>query len=296
MTKIILTLLLIICLSSSSQAALTKTRLKAMGQKLHKLVAPYKNSSPHQNFWCGDKVGIYFIDLKTGRKFQINGRKKFPAASAAKIAVMAAAYHMAESGKLNLNKRIILQNSDKLSGSGVLRWMKAGNVYSIRNLVRLMIVKSDNTATKMLIDQIGLAEINKYLKKIKLNKTRIVDRTMLKEEPKKDINLTSPENMARLCADIKTLKYFSYKSARQMLSFMRKQKYRWGIWKGVPKGIKIANKTGNLDKVLNDVGIVYSPSGNYVISIFTYGFSKKREARKLINKISEVVYQEYEHK
>ena len=276
MSKVILTLLLIACLSSSSQAKLTKVKLKAMSQKLQKLAAPYKN-----------KIGIYFIDLMTGSKLQINGHKKFPAASTVKIGVMAAAYHMAESGKLNLDKRLILRNSDKLSGSGVLRWMKAGNVYSIRNLIRLMIVHSDNTATKMLIDHIGQDKINRYLKKIKLNDTRIVDRTMLNED---EVNLTSPENMARLCAEIKKQNFFSYKSAREMLSFMKRQKYRWGIWKGVPRGIQIANKTGNLDKVLNDVGIVYSPSGNYVISIFTYGFEKKSDARKLINRISEVVY------
>jgi beta-lactamase class A len=281
MAKYFVSFLLALCLSASSQAAFTKN----MGQKLQKLAAPYQN-----------KVGIYLIDLKSGSNFQINGHNRFPAASVAKLAVMATAYHLAESGKLNLDKRIVLQNSDKLSGSGVLRWMKAGNVYSIRNLIRLMIVHSDNTATKMIVDEIGLDEIRGYLKKIKLNDTIIPDRTMLKEGPGEEINLASPENIARLCADIKNLRGFSYGSAREMLSYMKRQKYRWGIWRGVPKGIQIADKTGNLERVLNDVGIVYSPAGNYVISIFTFGFAKKSEARKLINKISEVVYKDYTHK
>jgi beta-lactamase class A len=77
-----------------------------------------------------------------------------------------------------------------------------------------------------------------------------------------------------------------------MLDYMRHQKYRWGLWRGVPPGIQIANKTGNLDGVLNDVGVIYSPAGNYILSVFTYGM-KKKEARVLINNISAAVFESY---
>lgn len=282
--KTILSIFLaILILSMCCEAKFDQSALYALDQKLQKLISPY-----------GKKAGIYFIDLESGIEFGINGRNKFPAASVAKVPVMATAFHLAESGLLNFNKKIVFREKDKLPGSGVLRWMRANRQYSLSNLVRLMIVLSDNTATRLVIDQIGLMEINNYMEKVGLKNTIIVDNTMLREAPEGPINLTTPEDMARLWTMIKKSHGFNSTSSQQMLAYMRKQRYRWGIWKGVPKGIEVANKTGNLDGILNDAGLVYAPSGNYVLSIFTQGFSKKRNARKLINKISEIVYQLYQ--
>jgi len=251
-------------------------------ERLIKLTAPYDQ-----------RVGMAFIDLKSGWEFSINGSQEFPAASVAKVPVMAAAYHLADSGKLDLEQKILFKDSDKLEGSGVLRWMPGGKLYTLRNLIRLMIVLSDNTATKMVINAIGLASINDYLHSVGLSKTLINDPTMLNEPPLPNINVTSPRDMACLLAKIKNYQGFSESSSKQMLSYMRNQRYRWGIWRGVPTGTAIADKTGNLEGILNDVGIVYTKRGNYVLSIFTRDFAKKSEARKLINEISRVVYEEY---
>jgi len=253
-----------------------------LNNKLGRLISPY-----------GERVGITFIDLATRGELSINGSREFPAASVAKVAVMAAAYHLADSSKLNLEQKVLFKESDKLEGSGVLRWMRAGRLYTLRNLIRLMIILSDNTATKMVIDTIGLPTINHYIRGINLSETIIGDPTMLRELPSPTINLTSPADMAHLLARIKSGKGFSKSSSAQMLSYMRKQRYRWGIWRGVPGGTAVADKTGNLEGVLNDVGIVYTKHGNYVLSIFTRDFAKKSEARKLINEISRVVYEEY---
>jgi beta-lactamase class A len=239
------------------------------------------------------KVGIAFIDLKGTREVRVNGDNLFPAASVAKVPVMAAAYHLADSGKLDLGQKILFIEGDKLGGSGVLQWMKGGVEYTLWNLIRLMIVLSDNTATKLVVDNVGLPAINDYLKGIGLKNTVIVDPTMLKEPPASDINRTTPLDMARLMVKIQKAEGFSPKSRKEMLAFMRNQRYRWGIWRGVPPGTVVANKTGNLEGILNDVGIIYTKKGNYVLSIFTWGFKKQRQARLLINEISRVTYEEY---
>lgn len=285
MFKSIITIILLLSsLANSSQAEFTQEKFIKLRNKLNALVLPY-----------GSKVGLCFIDLQNGKELQINGKNKFPAASVAKLPVMATGFHLAESGKLDLGKRVKFEEGDKLDGSGVLRWMKAGNTYTIKNLIRLTIVLSDNTATRLAVRQIGLEEINNYLQKQELNDTSVVDETMLNDPATtQDYNITTPCDMARLMALIKNSAYFSAESKKQMLAYMKFQRYRWGIWKGVPKGIVVANKTGNLDGVLNDVGIIYAPSGNYVLSIFTKGIEKKSAARKLINKISKVVYGVYE--
>ena len=239
------------------------------------------------------KVGIVFIDLKSSREVSVNGSQLFPAASVAKVPVMAAAFHLSDSGRLDLQQRIRFRESDKLEGAGVLRWMKAGQEYTLWNLLRLMITLSDNTATKLAIEAIGLPIINDYLQSIGLKNTRIVDPTMLVEPPAANNNLTTPNDMARMMVRIYGRQGFSKKSAKQMIAWMNYQRYRWGIWRGVPPGTYVANKTGNLEGILNDVGIVYTKKGNYVLSIFTWGFKRTRTARLLINEISRTVYKEY---
>jgi beta-lactamase class A len=239
------------------------------------------------------KVGIVFIDLKGTREVRVKGDDLFPAASVAKVPVMAAAYHLFDSGKLDLGQKILFIEGDKLGGSGVLQWMKGGQEYTLWNLIRLMIVLSDNTATKLVVDNVGLPAINDYLNGIGLKNTVIVDPTMLKEPPASDINRTTPLDLARLMVKIQKAEGFYPKSRKEMIAFMRNQRYRWGIWRGVPPGTVVANKTGNLEGVLNDVGIIYTKKGNYVLSIFTWGFKKQRQARLLINEISRVTYEEY---
>jgi beta-lactamase class A len=283
MLKILFSITLIFfALSNSVNAELSKPSLQKLDQRLHTMTAPF-----------GEKVGLCFIDLANNHKIVINADQKFPAASVAKMPVMTAAYQLAQKRKIDLNKQIVFKEEDKIGGSGVLRWMKAGNIYSIRNLIRLMISISDNTATKLVVEQLGYSKINDSIKNLGLKGTKIVDKTMLNEPTDKNTNLTTPYDMAELCLLIKNSDLFSNESKKEMLAYMKNQYYRWGICRGVPRGIVIANKTGNHEGVLNDVGIIYSPAGNYVLSIFTFGIAKKRTARELINKISEIVYQTY---
>jgi beta-lactamase class A len=242
----------------------------------------------------GNKVGVCFMDTKSSFEVGVNAEKQFPTASVGKVPVMVTAFHLAETGKLMLEARLPLKEEDKLPGSGVLQWMRPGRTsYSIRNLIRMMIVLSDNTATKMVIGQVGLEEVNQYLKILGLKNTQIVDNTMLNEFPNPNINLSTPQDMAKLLMMIKNDPAIAPNYKSEMLAYMRNQRYRWGIWKGVPPGVIVADKTGNVDKVLNDVGLVYSPAGNYILSVFTCGFEKQRDAKKVINRISEIVYNAY---
>ncbi len=283
MKKLLLfTVLVLSVLAGVSTAEFNTASLFRLNSALRPILKPY-----------GDKVGICFIDLETGRELQINGNKAFPAASVAKVPVMTAAYHLAEQGRLDLNKLVVFEESDKLEGSGVLRWMKADRQYTLKNLIRLMIVLSDNTATKLVVEEVGYDNVNNYLAEQGLHKTEVVDKTMLNEPTSEAVNRTTPANMARLVGMIEKGGYFAKESSEKMLAYMHNQRYRWGIWQGVPRGVKIANKTGNLDGVLNDVGIVYSPAGNYILSVFTCGLEKEAEARELINKISKAVYETY---
>lgn len=239
------------------------------------------------------RVGIAFIDLNTGREMSINGSQEFPAASVIKVPIMAAAYHLSESGKINLKQKVLFRKSDKLGGAGVLQWARTPNYYTLWKLIRLMIVFSDNTATRLVVEHIGREKINSYLQSIGLARTAVVDPTMLKEPPSPCVNMTTPTDIAHLMAKIYKAEGFTPQSRKEMLAFMRNQRYRWGIWRGVPSGTVVADKTGNLDGILNDAGIIYTKKGNYILSVFTWGFKKQRRARLLINGISRTAYEEY---
>ncbi|MDD4178459.1 MAG: class A beta-lactamase-related serine hydrolase [Candidatus Margulisbacteria bacterium] len=273
-----LSFLIIFFLAASAQA-LNRAGLE---QRLSRLTATVES-----------RVGVAFIDLKSGWSFSVNGSREFPAASIGKVPVMAAAYHYYDCGAFDIEKRVMFRESDKLEGAGVLRWMKGGREYSLWNLMRLMITLSDNTATRLVVNAVTLPSIEAYVKSIGLKQTRIVDPTMLVEPPDPNNNLTSPWDMAKQFSLIHNCRGFSKKSAKQMIAWLNYQRYRWGIWRGVPPGTYVANKTGQLEGILNDAGIIYTKKGNYVLSIFTYGFKKQRDARLLINDISRITYEEY---
>ncbi|MFA4844648.1 MAG: serine hydrolase [Candidatus Margulisiibacteriota bacterium] len=269
-----MTLLCLILLASTARADLAA--------RVQRLTAPY-----------GNKVGFTFLDLKSGRQLSVNGSREYPAASVAKVPVMACALHLSDLGQLNLKKKVLFRESDKLEGAGVLRWIPAGQEYTLWNLLRLMITLSDNTATRLAVLSVGTTEINSYVKELGLRQTRVIDPTMLVEPPATNNNLTTPDEMAKVVAAIYCRRGFTKGAAKQMITWMNYQRYRWGIWRGVPPGTYVANKTGQLEGILNDVGIVYTKKGDYILSIFTWGFPKVREARILINELSRAAYEEY---
>src|SRR3990167_7953724 len=120
--NIFLIFIIFLLISTVSWADFSLVRQQNLSNKLHQLVQPYEK-----------KVGMFFIDLKSGWQFQLNGTREYPAASVAKMAVMATAYHLADSGELDLEQQVLFTERDKLGGSGVLQWMKGGRLYTLRN-------------------------------------------------------------------------------------------------------------------------------------------------------------------
>ncbi|MFA4904977.1 MAG: serine hydrolase [Candidatus Margulisiibacteriota bacterium] len=241
----------------------------------------------------GEKVGLTLVDIKSGRSVSINGEVAFPAASVIKLPIMAATFKESEDHKISLEDRLAMTEDKKLPGSGVLQWLKP-NTYTIWNLTRMMISLSDNTATRLVSEKLGLDAINAYCRAVNLKQTVVKDGTALVEPPSPEANYTTPREMADLLIKIYSRDGFAEQSVKDMLAFLENQRYRWGICRPLPWRTKIANKTGNYDGVLNDVGIVFTPAGDYVLSVFTNGFPKKREAREIINAVSAYVYEAYQ--
>ncbi|MBI5399970.1 serine hydrolase [Candidatus Saganbacteria bacterium] len=280
--RLISSLILFFCVINQVKAALLPEKLAAIDRELRPFVESYYG-----------RAGFCFLDLESSSEVSVYGHQIFPAASVAKVPVMVTAFHLADAGQLDLNQKIVLRKTDKQGGSGILRWLRSGRTYTIQNLIRMMIVISDNTATKMIVDQVGCARINGFVNTdLGLAQTQVVDPTMLNDPTGEVFNRTSPCDMARLAAMIEKGTHWQKSSRQQMLTYMKSQRYRWGLWRGVPAGIKIADKTGNLDNVFNDAGIIYSPAGRYALAIFTRDI-KSREAREIFRRVGTAVYETY---
>ena len=121
MKKLIITFVALLLCTRSFAAALDVN--SSLAQRLTKLCATYEA-----------KVGVAFIDLRSGAEFSINGDLPFMAASVAKVPVMAAAFHFSDLGRYDLQQKLPFREEDKLGGSGILQWMRGGTSYTRWNL------------------------------------------------------------------------------------------------------------------------------------------------------------------
>ena len=281
-------LILALALGSTS-AHSTDDPLKAQFvQKLHAIV---ENADA--------VVGVAIKNLVTGERFSINENEVFPQASSIKIHILAELYHQAEQGKLHLTDVVPLPSSVRVSGSGVLNELGESSVsMSLRDYAVLMIVLSDNTATNLLIRQVGMENVNKFLQSNGAVKTKL-QRVMMdvKASAEGRENIGTPKEVQMILEKLHRGEIVSKKASEEMLSILRKGKDKDGPLRlGVPSGVEIANKEGDLDGVRCDVGIVYLKTSPYVICVMTKLLQSDGDGVKIITDVSRLAYQYFERK
>lgn len=238
------------------------------------------------------EMGIFAIDLRSGETLAVNGDTRFPTASTIKTAVMLEAWQQVADETLTLRSDTVipLRDADKVGGAGVLRGMRAGLALTVADLIHLMIVLSDNTATNMLVERLGSARINAGLDRYGLKNTRIFRPTfrdgradVLPElEREFGLGITTPREMATLMALIANGKAVNAKASEAMRATLRQQQDRAMIPRLLPTGggIQIGNKTGADEEkhagadgvkrqVRADAAIVTGPDCDYVLAIYT---------------------------
>lgn len=229
-------------------------------------------------------VGLFFYDIESKQSIGIKETELFNPASVIKIPVMVECFRQVESGLHNFDDMTRLRHDHILSGSGQLQFQKPGQRYSLKRLLDQMMIHSDNTATNILIEFLGIEHINNTLLELDLDDTILGTPNLLDAD---GINLSAPKDMAKLLLGILTNRILSKQSSKRMITLMTKQKYRWGIPYHLPSTLKIANKTGTLAHVRNDCAIIYYPESPYILTIFTKDIPK---AKALIAQLSYLVY------
>jgi len=242
----------------------------------------------------GGNVGYIIKDFRSGQVASANSGGTFPSASLIKFPILCAAFQAVEERKLSLGTPITLQRGDKRGGSGILKLTLAGTVYTNRELLEAMIVHSDNTAAELLIRQLGYDYLQKTFARLGLHDTVITpDGFRLTSRRVTEDNITSPRDMAYLLEKIYKRELVSAEASEQMLDIMKHQKLRDRLPRFLPIGWEIAHKTGLLRRACHDVGIVFSPRGDYLICVLTSHDVTYKTAKRFIASVGRITFDFY---
>jgi beta-lactamase class A len=228
-------------------------------------------------------VALYAKNLTTGETVAVDADRPVQTASVIKLALMLETYEQVHRGKLKLSQPVVLAKDNQVGGSGILGQLDPGLSLTLKDTITLMITLSDNTATNMLIDVVGLTPTNQMLARMGLKNTYFykkvflaADGRMPTDQKQFGLGKTTAAEMAKLMESIYRCDLGDRDLCVQMITIMRNQQYRAMIprYLVTPDNSEtlapIADKIGMLDAVRNDVAIVYTEHGPVILSIFTY--------------------------
>ncbi|MBI4067039.1 serine hydrolase [Candidatus Gottesmanbacteria bacterium] len=228
----------------------------------------------------GGTFSIYIYDINAKEGFGINERMVIRGASLNKIPILASLYTMVNQGKIDLEKQIVIQKEDMQDyGTGSIRYDKPGTLYSLKTLARLMMEKSDNTASHLLGKVIiGEDKVQEMINKWNLTQTDMAE------------NKTSAYDLEIIMTKIYNGEITNQALSAEMLDFMYQTDFEDRITLGVPKEIKVYHKTGDEVGKIHDVAIVDLPGRPYYLAVLTTDMADEKKTKEAIAKISELVY------
>lgn len=237
-----------------------------------------------------EKISIVIKDLTRDQWILKHDENRvFPSASIIKILIMVEAFNQVEKGEYLLDQKIKIKETDRVEYSLITELRL--EEYSFIDLITLMIILSDNTATNVLINLLGFEQINQMAKELNLKDT-VLKRKMMDFDAAKEgkENLTSPIDMATLMEKIYNKSIISPKNCEIMIEILSKQRHRDKLPRYILDEVEIAHKTGELSGLNHDIGIFYLDSIDYLIGIFTTDGRNDLDGKRTIGRISKLVY------
>lgn len=240
-------------------------------------------------------LGLAVKDLKTGKTFFLNEKEIFPQASSIKIAILLEVLKQAEEGNLRLDEFIDLTPEAKVGGGPILVFLGNPSLkISIKDLCVLMVVLSDNTATNILIDRVGMKAVNERLSSLGLTQTRLKRKMMdLKAAEEARENISTPSEMMTLLERIWKGSVLSSPWRQEFFQILSLPKES-PLQQVVPEGIVVADKPGELEAVRCDSGVVFLKKHPYVICIMTSYLSPEVDGNSIIRKIGRLVFNHFD--
>jgi beta-lactamase class A len=236
-------------------------------------------------------MGLAVKDLTSGETFFIHGDEIMPQASSIKIAVLANLYLQAQQGKLKLTEEYVVRQEDLVSGSDILLGLTPGVTrLTLRDLATMMVAVSDNSATNVLIQKVGMANVNAMLDSLGLHATRLRRQMMdLKAAGEGRENVSTPREMMTLLETIYRGKLLNKEMTADFIKMLSTHKES-SLLQGLPDDVAAASKPGELEAVRNDSGIVLLKDRPYILCVMTTYLKDEKDGAAAIRKISALAY------
>jgi beta-lactamase class A len=291
---------LLVCLSAAAQKEDTSldTQLQSIASAHH------------------GKVALYAENLRTHQTASLSPDLPVQTASTIKLAILLDAAEQIRAGKASFDEKLVLTHENQVPGSGIIGQLDTPLPLTLRDVLHLMVTLSDNTATNMAIDRLGLDHINQTIQSVGLHQTWLYKKVykpasgpMPADQPKFGLGKTTPREMAALMTRLVTCNLPLDNSTAlpndgqicgTILKMLRVQQDRDGLPRYIESldtsehGTAIGNKTGALDRVRADVAIIASKSGPIVIAAYTFDNQDQRwtgdnEGKITLAKIGEAI-------
>lgn len=241
------------------------------------------------------QVGFYLKDLDRGWEWGHRPDDLFPSASLIKVPVMAGVFERIHQGRLTLSSRLSLRRRTRMGGSGTIKWRRDGTRFTVRRLLDKMIHESDNTAMRILLDEIGMGFLQHELPKMGLVYTEIYPEGLTLHSGRvRYENYTTAREMGMIFEKIYRGEMVDRFASELMLEILKgKRRKRTRLAKGLPVGWDIAHKTGLLRRACHDAGIIFTPYGDYVLVVLTGRNRSYHSAKTFITKTGRITYRHY---
>jgi beta-lactamase class A len=248
-------------------------------------------------------VTLYAKNLDNGKTVGIRETDPVRTASTIKLPVMAAVFDAVARGQARWTELLTVTKAAKASGSGIIAAeLSDGVQLPLSDVVHLMIVLSDNTATNMILDRFSADAVNAYLDKIGIRTTRSMRKIggggvsaagKLPENEKYGLGVSTPRDMVTLLEKLDRGELVSAEASREMIAVLKRCHDDSGIRRRL-YGTPVANKTGALDALRSDVGIVYAKNGKVAMAITadgmpSYGYTPDNPGCLLIADLAKIL-------
>lgn len=252
----------------------------------------------------GAYVGLAYVDLARTDTLFLNADTSFHAASTMKVPLMIELFRRANSGSFSMSQGLMMVNQfasivdgspynlDVGSDSDSTLYHRIGERVRVDSLLRLMITRSSNFATNTLITLVGAEAVTKTMRELGANRIQVLRGVEDGKAFEKGLNnTTTARDLATILRAIQEGKAASPAATQEMLRILMAQEFNEKIPAGLPPGVRVAHKTGDITAVSHDAAIVYPPGGKpYVLVVLTRGIQDGAKSAKLIADISSLVY------
>lgn len=238
----------------------------------------------------GTTVGIAARDLATGETLDLNGEHDFPSASTVKVLVAVALARAFDEGRLHPDEKRRARSEIRLDGSGVMNWLDPDLELTLRDHAWLMLAISDNTTSNVLIEAVGIEAVNASGEDLGVGATRLGRRFMGDDAPPgPPRNRATANGLVAVLAAIEQDRAASAGQCAWLRACLDEQQHRDRLARHLPEDVRYRGKTGTIDHIAHDCGVLTGPNGSIAVAVLTHGFENPYDADRFIGRIGSAV-------